>query len=290
MNRNLIFSLALIFITASFFSCSKEYSLDTGKFNTAKGSLHDLSGNCYTATILGNYYTGVKVTDSNYVQVQVNVTSAGNYTIASDTANGFSFTNAGTFTTTGLQTIKLKAAGTPNLNQNTDFIISFDSTICSFTVLVQDSTGIPGGGGATASDTAWQFTEGPKYFHGPIDTAFTFDTIVSGVKYTTVQVQGGTAATRDSVLLLAVTFPNGVITPGTYPTTSFSVFKFFGSSDPTDTLYSATFLTTTVATTVQVTAYNSTTRVIQGTFTGTAKTKSGSSATITGGKFAAKLN
>ena len=290
MNRNLIYSLAFIFITASFFSCSKEYSLDTGKFNTAKGSLHDVSGNCYTSTVMGLYYTGVKVTDSNYVQVQVNVTTAGNYTIASDTANGFSFKDAGVFTTTGLQTIKLKAAGTPNFNQNTDFIISFDSTICSFTVLVQDSSGIPAGGGQTASDTAWQFTEGTKYFHGPIDTAFTFDTIVSGVKYTTVQIQGSTVATGDSILLLAVTFPNGVITTGSYPSTTFSVFKFLGSFSITDTLYSATFLTPTVATNVQITAYNATTRIIQGTFSGTAKNKSSNSATITGGKFVAKLD
>ncbi len=289
MNRNLIYRLIFIFSTVSFFSCSKEYSVESGAFTKAKGSLHDNSGNCYTTTVSGNYYTGVKLTDSNYLQVQVNVTSAGSYSITSDTVNGFSFKDAGIFNNAGVQTIKLKASGTPVFNQNTNFLISFDSTFCNVTVLVQDSTGSSGGGRAD-SDTAWRFNEGSKYFHGYIDTAFTQDTIVQTVPYKSLQIVGLTALRGDSVFILSITFPGGVIKPGSYSSTSQSLFRFLGSYNLTDTLYSANFLTPSVNTTVQVTAYNSTTKVITGIFSGTAKTKSNGTATITSGKFEAKLN
>lgn len=290
MNRNLIYCLAFIFFTASFFSCSKEYSVESGAFTTAKGSLHDNSGNCFTSTVFGNYYTGVNLTDSNYVQVQVNVIKAGNYTIASDVVNGFSFKDAGIFSSIGVQTIKLKATGRPLVNQNTNFFISFDSTFCNVTVLVLDSTRNTGGTNNTAADTAWHFNEGSKYFHGYIDTAFTHDTTVQTIPYKSVQIIGLTALRGDSVFILSITFPGGVITPGTYSSNALSVFKFLGSFNENDTVYSATYLTPTVNTTVQVTAYSSTTKIIKGTFSGTAKNKANNSATITSGKFEAKLN
>jgi hypothetical protein len=290
MNRNLIYCLAFIFFTVSFSSCSKEYSVESGAFTKAKGSLHDNSGNCFTSTVFGNYYTGVKLTDSNYLQVQVNVTTPGNYTIASDVVNGFSFNDAGIFTTTGVQTIKLKATGTPLVNKNTNFLISFDSTFCNATVLVQDSTRNTGGVINTAADTAWQFTEGTKYFHGYIDTAFTHDTTVQTILYKSVQIIGLSALRGDSVFLLSITFPGGVITPGTYSSNTLSVFKFLGSFNDKDTVYSATYLTPTVNTIFQVTSYSSTTKIIKGTFSGTAKNKTNNSATITSGKFEAKLN
>ncbi len=288
MNRNLIYCLAFFFVTATIFSCSKEYSVESGAFTKAKGSLHDNSGNCYTSTIIGSYYTGVKLTDSNYIQVQVNVTTAGNYSIASDTVNGFSFKDSGIFSTAGVQTIRLKATGTPLFNQNSDFLLSFDSTVCNVTVLVQDSTGNTGTK-PTAADTAWQFTEGSRYFHGPIDTAFTFDTTVSAIPFKVVNIQGH-SVTGDSIFFVGIGIPGGVITTGTYTSNTTSLFKFLGSYDTTDSLYTAYLLTPTVNTTIQVTAYSSSTRVIQGTFSGTAKNKTGNIVTISGGKFAAKLN
>jgi hypothetical protein len=296
MNRNLILSLSFLFITASFFSCSKEYSLETGAFTTAKGTLHDNSGNCYTSTVKGTYKTGVTLKDSNYVEVQLNVTTAGNYSISSDTINGIYFKDAGIFSTTGVKTIKLLGSGKPLLNQNSSFLIGFDSTYCSFTVFVEDSTRTGGGtgGGGTApnylSDSAWYFSEGARNYHGFIDTAFVFDTTVAGQSFRILQIQGATASAGDSVLLIGITFPGGVITPGTYTSNSASVFRFLGSFNDTDTVYSATFLTPTVSTTVIITSYNTTTKIIQGTFSGTAKNKTGNTVTITGGKFEAKLN
>ena len=287
MNRNLIYSLVSLFFTLSFFSCSKEYSSETGAFSTAKGSLHDNFGSCYPSTVVGNYYTGVTLKDSNYVELQVNVTSVGNYSIGTDTVNGFFFKDAGNFSSTGVKTIKLKGSGKPVFNQNSDFLVMFDSTICTFTVSVEDSTGTSGGG-STGSDTAWHFSEGTKYFHGSIDTAFTFDTRVQGQSFKILQIQGSTA--HDSVLLIGFTILGGVITPGTYNTNTFALFRFLGSYNDNDTVYSANPLIPTVNTQIVVTSYNATTKIITGTFSGTAKDKNKNNITITAGKYEAKLN
>jgi len=286
MNRNLIYSLVFLLLSVSFFSCSKEYSSETGAFTTAKGTLHDNSGNCYPSTVIGNYYTGVTLNDSNYLELQVNVTTAGNYNIVTDTVNGFFFKDAGIFSSTGVKTIQLKSSGKPVFNQNTDFLVIFDSTICTFTVSVEDSTGSSGGGSTTGS--AWQFTEGTKSFQGSIDTAFTFDTTVQGQSFKILQIQGSTAG--DSVLLLGFTVLGGVITPGAYTTNTFALFRFLGSYNDNDTLYSANPLIPTVNTTITVTSYNATTRIIQGTFLGTAKDKNKNNVTISSGKFEAKLD
>lgn len=288
MNRNLVYCLAILFITGSFFSCSKERSSETGAFTKAKGSLQDNSGNCLPSTVVGNYYTGVTLKESSYLEIQVNVTGIGNYTIASDTVNGFSFKSTGVFSTTGVQLVKVPALGIPLLNQNTNFLISFDGSICTFTVLVKDSTGSSGGGTGNLSDSAWQFKEGTKSFHGPIMDAYTSDTIESGIPVKIVYIQGLTAATGDSLFFIGMAFPGGVITPGNYSTATTAAFQFL---DVKDSIYSATPLIPGVTTTIQVLAYNSSTKTITGTFSGTAKkTGSNTPVNISSGKFTAKLN
>ncbi len=287
MHRNLILCLALLISSASFFSCSKERSSETGAFTTAKGSLKDNLGDCYTSTVAGSYYKGVALTAAQYLELQVNVTTAGNYTISSDTTNGFYFKDSGVFSSPGLKTIKLLATGTPLLDQNTSFLVSFGGTICTFTVLVDDKSG--GTGSINDSDSAWQFKEGTKFYHGFINIAVTEDTSVLGQTFRILQIQGATAATADSVFIMGLQF-QGAITPGSYISTGAAFFKFLGSYDDKDSLYSATFQTPTVTTTVQIISYDATTKIIKGTFAGTAKNKQGATVNITGGKFAAKLD
>jgi hypothetical protein len=115
--------------------CIKEYSFETGKLNgsVSSGSLKDSLGNCQNIEIKGNYYADTTLTDSNYVLVKVNITSAGKYLISSDTANGFWFRDSG-FVLPGLQTIKLKGFGKPILPLNTDFLVSYNNSVCTFQI------------------------------------------------------------------------------------------------------------------------------------------------------------
>ncbi|HLK26935.1 MAG TPA: hypothetical protein VKT28_00035, partial [Puia sp.] len=172
MNRAFRIVTMLIVSATLFFSCSKELSYESDVVpvaTTATGTLKDTSGNCMTITPAGTYFNGVAILgDTNYVQVTVNVKTTGSYNIQSDRQNGFQFAGTGVFNNTGVQTVSLKASGTPAQIQSTVFNVSFDSTACSFTVNVQDSTGHSGNGGSTDTSSIalgkWQFfTNGHTY-------------------------------------------------------------------------------------------------------------------------------
>lgn len=92
------------------------------------------SGTCSPISVNGSYNTGNALNSSaNTVSVEVNVTTAGTYTISTNTVNGYSFSKSGVFTTTGTQTVDLAGSGTP-ANAGTDnFTITGG---CSFSVQV----------------------------------------------------------------------------------------------------------------------------------------------------------
>lgn len=165
----------IILLTA----CQKEFSLDTGILPgvSATGSLKDSLNDCQPITINGNYFADSTLKDSNYVTVQVTVISAGAYKIYSDTSNGFSFKDSGYFATTGLKTIKLKGAGKPLAAGPADFLVTFGSSFCLFSITVTTGTG--GGGGVVVPPTT------PDYF--PITTnsfwSYTLDVTGDTVRY-----------------------------------------------------------------------------------------------------------
>lgn len=287
-----LFSLfALLLVT--FTACQKEYSVETGASYTATGTLYDANGICMSDSVVGTFYDGVSpngtlsgTADTAYVLVKVNVATAGSYNITSTTENGMYFSDSGYFTSTGIDTIKLKPVGTPIIPGSFVYSISFDSSTCSFTVATKDSTGTGlGGGGTTAnpnqSDTAWKFTSPAGSYHGVIDTAYTIDS--AGVLY--LYITGTTAG--DSIFYAGVGFSNGVITAGSYSTSSSALFRFTDSSN--NAIYAADPTVTSANTVITITSYNSTTNIVTGTFTGTAQNSSGTAQNITLGTFTAKL-
>ena len=118
-----LFSIFLVFVSVSvLYSCTKEYSLEGGltgtgsvdpNSGTSAGSLGGTPGACASAVVSGTFGQGVVATDSNYLTVQVKITTIGTYTVATDTANGIYFAASGTFSDTGIQTVSLRAYGTP---------------------------------------------------------------------------------------------------------------------------------------------------------------------------------
>jgi hypothetical protein len=64
-------------------------------------------------TVQGTYTNNIPVNNSNTVSVRVYVSVTGNFTIATNTVNGIAFSYTGTFASTGLQYVILKAVGTP---------------------------------------------------------------------------------------------------------------------------------------------------------------------------------
>jgi hypothetical protein len=288
MKRNFVYLFAVTCLLA-FFSCQKEYSFEKGNTIPAEGSLWDSAGDCLPSTVHGTYYNGVTPGgDTAYVELQVNVTKTGGYNIKTDTANGFSFSDSGYFSNTGVNTIQLKPSGHPIIVGTSTFNVSFDSTFCSFTINVQDSTGTGLGGTDTTgnSDTSqvqtgtWKFTQGSLTFSGTVDTSSKDNS--SGVA--TILLVAGSTATKDTILSLNFLIAASDIQPGTYTSaTNGVVFNFIDATSVITPIYSASLLDTGTDFTIVVTSYDATTKEMKGTFSGRALTSSGTVVPITDG-------
>lgn len=133
----------LLLLTACVVSCKKEYSYEKGVFNPSSGSLQSgTTGDCLGSVVAGIYKADSSLGDSNYVDVKVDVTKAGSYTINTDTINGFYFSSTGSFTTVGENTVRLQGSGKPLTVGSNIFTVTYDSTQCTFSV----TTLVSGGG------------------------------------------------------------------------------------------------------------------------------------------------
>jgi hypothetical protein len=138
--------LWLLLLTAFALSCKKEHSYEKGVSNPSSGSLQSgTTGDCLGSVVGGTYKADISLGDSNYVDVKVDVTTAGYYAVSTDTINGFYFSVAGSFTATGENTVRLQGNGKPLTVGTNVFTVTYDSTVCTFSV-----TTLPGGSGGTA--------------------------------------------------------------------------------------------------------------------------------------------
>jgi len=266
------FSICCIF----FFSCQKELSNETATTLTASGSLWDSTSACLPDSVHGTFYGGVTPgSDTAYVEIQVDVTQTGSYNITSDQQDGFVFADSGFFSNTGINVIHLKPIGTPIIPTTATFNISFDSSFCSFSVNIEDSTGkglnssndtLVVGGQGTGQ---WQFTVNKTTYKGSFNKIFTIDS--AGYKYAYLL---DTTNGFDSAFYFFISFPGGNIAAGTYDiqaaSPSLNGFQFY---DP-----------------INVTSYDPSTHIISGTFNGTANdTNFNPIIPVTNGSFTATL-
>jgi len=171
----------LIYISFSFFlitACSKEYSYESGNGlgGTAVGILQDSSGNCQNIIVKGTYTADTVLTDSNYVILKANITTAGKYKISTDTANGFWFRDSGYATSTGIQNIKLKGYGKPILPLDATFTVTFGNSVCQFTVSF--------GSGGTVSGDYFPTTAGSYWTYKDSQLNDTLRTTATNLTYT----------------------------------------------------------------------------------------------------------
>jgi hypothetical protein len=271
MKRLIFILIPALFVV--FFSCSKETSFELGINTPASGTLKDSLGDCTPKIINGTYTEGTALTNTNTVVLTVNVTVPGTYKIATDTVNGFSFIDSGFFSQAGTYLVTLSGSGTPILPITTDFTVTFGTSFCDFSVTV--APGTPSGN-PNAADTAWMFDEGTRHYHGHADSAVVRTS--AGIVYLKIY---GKPATNDTTVYIQLQQTTPTPT-GSYSTTSgMAVFEF--KSGAGATIYDSrqgdgSNLTFTV------TNYNTTTKVLNATFTGTAKDGATGTKTISGGK------
>ena len=234
--------------------------------------------------------------NTSTMTTRFDVTKAGTYNIRTRTRNGMYFSSVGSFFSVGLnQTVVLRGVGTPiTAGKDTIFLIFGLDTACAYAINVDIDTTNNG----TAADSAWQFKQGTSFYYGPVDSckkdSITVITLSGPTKVPGVGVWGSSYATGDTAFFVGVPIDSltGLIVPGTYNTNSLAkpaAFGFYQSGNLTNVYYSATFATALVGNmVVTVTSYDATTKIIKGTFAGTAAAGATPTA-ITAGKFTAKV-
>lgn len=102
----------------------------------------DNSQNCLPQKANGNWIAGKVLNDSNSLEVSVNVTRTGSYQVQTNSVDGIQFSGSGRFGATGVQTVTLKATGTPVQAGTISFMVQYDSSQCSFALTVLPPGGL----------------------------------------------------------------------------------------------------------------------------------------------------
>ncbi|HAN66774.1 MAG TPA: hypothetical protein DCQ34_11320 [Chitinophagaceae bacterium] len=136
--------LALVLMTGIIFSaCQKELYFDSTEGQSIGTLQADSSFDCLPSSVSGVYQADSLLGSGNYLDVTVNVSQAGSYTIKSDTINGFSFSGSGVFGTTGINTVRLYGTGRPILEGINTFIIKYGTSFCNIDVEVTPPNQVP---------------------------------------------------------------------------------------------------------------------------------------------------
>ena len=116
----------------------KEISFGTGELLPPATYSIGGGGSCSNSDINGTFWAGVTLTSSHYVTIQADVSVIGTYSVTTNIVNGYSFSAAGEFSTTGLQNINLTGTGTPLTAQTDPFTVTASNSggTCSFNVFV----------------------------------------------------------------------------------------------------------------------------------------------------------
>lgn len=97
----------------------------------------DNPASCSGVLAAGNYIIGSPLSISNTVTLQVDVTTIGAFNVITSTVNGMTFSGAGTFNSTGTNSIVLTGSGTPTIPAGSVTIpVTAGSSSCNFQVSV----------------------------------------------------------------------------------------------------------------------------------------------------------
>lgn len=237
-----------------------------------------LTVDCTGAVPAGTYTQGTAMTSANTVTVQVTVTAAGFYNITTNTANAVSFSGTG-FLAVGTHPVVLSASGTPTASGLNTYTVTAGTSTCDFDVTYAVSTTPPVGG------LTWSFKVGSTTYSGTTDVADLDQTAPATLLIT------GENTTAGSTFSLALSNTSGTITTGDYVGT-LTPGKITATFDFNQGAIDYVFFPSMGNITTKLTTLNMTTRIVEGTFSGTAKegaTGTGPNVTITEGKFKASL-
>ncbi len=106
----------------------------------SSGSLGGEGSTCSPIIVNGSYTVNKDLSAINTIEVQVNVTTPGTYTIITNEVNGYSFSGEGTFGSIGTHIVTLIGTGTPTTSGTDSFTVTYDGGTCTFNVNVAASS------------------------------------------------------------------------------------------------------------------------------------------------------
>lgn len=183
-------------------------------------TLNGAPGACVTPVIAGTYLVGVPLTSGNTITVTANVTTAGSYSISTNSVNGISFSGSGNLAIGTTQTIVLTGSGTPTAANTSSFTIGTNG--CTFPITT--TTPVP---------AVYTFDGAPGACN-PITVAGTYNTgtaLVGTTNTATVQV----SVTVAGVYTITSTTVNGMTfsKSGSFAGTGAQTVVLAGSGTPT---------------------------------------------------------
>jgi hypothetical protein len=250
---NNIFILLVFIVT----SCQRTLNWDLG----SKGSLKDAQGICFPYTVHGNFYNGTSTgSDTSYVEMKVNVFTPGDYSISTDLQNGLRFFVAGSFSDTGIHLVKLKPTGKAFITAQTNFAVSFDTSVCSFTIDVTDTIN------TTDILNTWKYTDvqSNRVYQGTINATHLIISAASNL----VSLRHEITNTADTTFDITIEFPNGIAT-GTYATDIINNVALSYQNICINCAWNVAYQLYGALTNIVITAYDPQTKIIKGTFSGT---------------------
>jgi len=267
--------VSVIPVAAGSSSCKFFVEVVNAAAGSAAGTI-----SCATATINGTYKQGTSLGTSNTVQIQVNVTTPGSYSFSTNTVNGISFSTSGNFSATGLQNIVLTGKGLPTNSGETELTATFGNSACSFIIDVEAGASPP----PAPSIYFWKFTSGGVTYQGNVDVDKAELTVVGGPSI--FRFFGSNYTKDTSIILLLADRLGGINKDETYSTSSSTsngaTLIVSGNGTP---LFTAETTNTSVNIITKITSHNTTTKVIEAIFSGTAKNQNGTTVNITNGQF-----
>jgi hypothetical protein len=155
-------SYLIVSILASLFlfSCKKNDETDPNAVSSGN-MITDSIGGCKNVLIHGSYNKDTALTADNYLDVSVNVRTAGNYTIETNTVNGMVFKGTGRLGYGGANIVRLYGSGTPIANALSPMKVKYGSSLCTANISVgtgATGTAIYSMGGAPNSCTGFNLT------------------------------------------------------------------------------------------------------------------------------------
>ena len=91
---------------------------------------------CTPVTVNGFYIVSKPLDAANTVIIKTDVSTAGSYTIFTNTVNGITFSASGVFTSTGLQNVTLRGSGIPLAMGTTNLLPRYGLSFCNFSLTV----------------------------------------------------------------------------------------------------------------------------------------------------------